>query len=198
MKNQFHLKNSIKYAIILYKCKERLEKMKEEMKIGVEIERKYIIRMPDMTILAAQPEYTRSDIIQIYIQSEPGVTHRVRRRRYQDRVEYIENKKIRIDSISSTEIETEIDECRFDELAQGILEGTRPVLKTRHTFRLEGQVFEIDVYPEWGATAIMETELHSREERAEIPPFIEVIKEVTGDRSYSNASMSRAFPPEMI
>ncbi len=172
--------------------------MKEEMKIGVEIERKYIIRMPDMTILAAQPEYTRSDIIQIYIQSEPGVTHRVRRRRYQDRVEYIENKKIRIDSISSTEIETEIDECRFDELAQGILEGTRPVLKTRHTFRLEGQVFEIDVYPEWGATAIMETELHSREERAEIPPFIEVIKEVTGDRSYSNASMSRAFPPEMI
>ena len=167
-------------------------------RIAIEIERKYIIRTPDMTILAAQPEYTRSDIIQIYIQSEPGVTHRVRRRRYQDRVEYIENKKIRIDSISSTEIETEIDECRFDELAQGILEGTRPVLKTRHTFRLEGQVFEIDVYPEWGATAIMETELHSREERAEIPPFIEVIKEVTGDRSYSNASMSRAFPPEMI
>lgn len=172
--------------------------MKEEMKIGVEIERKYIIKMPDLATLATQPEYTRSDIIQIYLESEPGVTHRVRRRRYSDRVEYIENKKIRIDSISSTEMETVIDESRFDSLASAILDGTRPVLKTRHTFLFAGQTFEIDVYPEWTSTAVMETELQSREERAEIPPFIEIISEVTGDKIYSNASMSRRFPPEVI
>ena len=172
--------------------------MMEEMKIGVEIERKYIIKMPPLSVIAAQPEYTRSDIIQIYIQSEPGVTHRVRRRRYSDRIEYIENKKIRIDGISSTEMETEISETRFDELTSGILDGTRPVLKTRHTFLFAGYTFEIDVYPEWTSTAIMETELQDREERAEIPPFIEVIKEVTGDKTYSNASMSRHFPSEVI
>ena len=172
--------------------------MKEEMKIGVEIERKYIIRMPDFTVLSAQPEYTKSDIIQIYLESELGVTHRVRCRRYSDRVEYIENRKTRIDSISSTEMETVIDESRFDELAQGILEGTRPILKTRHTFTFAGQTFEIDIYPEWTSTAVMETELQSREERAEIPPFIEIISEVTGDKTYSNASMSRSFPPEVI
>lgn len=171
--------------------------MSENMKTGVEIERKYIIKKPHVDLLSIQNEYTKSEIVQIYITSAEGETHRIRRRDYGDRVQYIETRKIRIDSISVTEIEGEITEERFAELKKKQTEGSSPVLKTRHTFKYKGQIFEIDVYPQWHNTAIMETELESREERAEMPEFIEILKEVTGERIYSNASMSKAFPPEI-
>ena len=47
-----------------------------------------------------------------------------------------------------------------------------------------------------GNTAIMETELDSREKQVKIPSFIEILREVTGDKAYSNAGMSRRFPEE--
>ncbi|MBR5144843.1 MAG: hypothetical protein IKW53_07320, partial [Clostridia bacterium] len=36
------------------------------------------------------------------------------------------------------------------------------------------------------------------EEQVEIPEFISIIKDVTGDKKYSNAAMSRSFPEEII
>ena len=100
--------------------------------------------------------------------------------------------------MSSIEEEGEISAIEYEGLLSLIKEGTRPILKKRHTFVYKQQVFEIDVYPEWQKSAIMETELPSREADPEIPEFIEILREVTGDKSYSNASMSRAFPAEII
>jgi len=164
----------------------------------VEIERKYIIKMPSESILSAQNGYTVSKIVQIYLSSEADVTHRVRMRSFGDRVVYTETKKTRIDFISSHEEENEITEAEFCELSGKIKNGTRPVIKTRHTFVLDEVTFEIDVYPEWQNTAIMETELKSREETVKMPSFIEIVKDVTGDKNYSNASMAYAFPEELI
>ena len=76
--------------------------MSKNPNIGVEIERKYIIVMPDINILSRQPEYTQSEITQIYIKSAPGEIHRVRRRAYSDRVCFFETRKIRLDQIHQT------------------------------------------------------------------------------------------------
>ena len=71
--------------------------------------------------------------------------------------------------------------------------------KTRHAFTTVGGVcFEIDVYPEWQHTCILETELSSREERLVFPAQLKVLLEVTGDKKYSNAAMSHTFPEELI
>ena len=100
--------------------------------------------------------------------------------------------------MSATEIERELSPLEFDSLASEIKEGTTPIDKVRHTFVYENQLFEIDVYPQWKFTAIMETELENRETKVEIPSFINIIREVTGDKAYSNAAMSREFPKEDI
>ena len=42
----------------------------------------------------------------------------------------------------------------------------------------------------------MEIELESRDEDAEIPSFIKMLYEVTGEKRYSNAKMAEDFPPE--
>jgi CYTH domain-containing protein len=166
------------------------------MSTSVEIERKFIIEMPDISALRTAPDHTESRITQIYLESETGVTHRVRLREYADVTVATETKKIRIDSMSAVEDEREITLAEFEEKSREIARGTRPVCKTRHTLRHGAYVIEIDVYPEWQSTAILEVELPTRETRVELPPYIRVIREVTGDRKYSNASLSHAFPAE--
>ena len=54
--------------------------------------------------------------------------------------------------------------------------------------------FEIDIYPFWRDKAVMEIELSSEDEDFEIPHEIKVIKEVTGDKRYKNASLAIEIP----
>ncbi len=164
--------------------------------MNIEIEKKYIIKMPDIDRLKAFEEYTASFITQIYLMSEKGVTHRVRSREMQKNTVFTETKKVRIDEMSSYEDEREVSEAEFSSLAKKIDQKTRPIEKMRYTFKYRGQLFEIDVYPEWKNSAILETELQSRECEVDFPSIIEIIRDVTGDRRYSNASMARDFPRE--
>lgn len=167
------------------------------MSSGLEIERKFVIKKPDIKLISSLGGFTESHITQTYLESEPQVTLRVRRREYRDEVVYTETAKRRVDYISAEETEREITRSEYEEAVLNIKVGTKPVIKTRYTFSYGHRVYEIDVYPQWTESCIMEAELQSRDEPLEIPPFIEVIKEVTGDKSYSNASMSKVFPEEI-
>ena len=162
----------------------------------VEIEKKYVIAMPKVSLLEKMPEYTESDIVQIYLSSPSGITHRVRSRSRLGAVVYTETKKVRIDKMSAFEDEREISRDEFEKLALNPAEGTKPIVKKRYTFVYKNQLFEIDVYPEWKSSAIMETELEDRDTVVEFPDFIKILSDVTGNRRYSNAAMAKSFPEE--
>lgn len=165
---------------------------------SLEIERKYVIEKPQIDKMRECGAYTSSEIVQIYLDAEPGVTRRVRSRAYSDgRVQYFETEKQRVDEMSSIEREREITKVEFDNFSLQIAQDTRPITKTRHTFDYLGQTFEIDVYPEWERTCIMETELPSRDTEVKMPDFIRILADVTGDKRYSNAAMSKSFPDEI-
>ena len=57
-------------------------------------------------------------------------------------------------------------------------------------------MFEIDVYPFWKHQAIMEVELKDEGEAAPLPPDVTVLRELTGDRVYSNAALALSVPRE--
>ena len=162
----------------------------------IETERKFIIEMPDTDVLSVMPSYTVSDITQTYLSSKEGVTERVRRRIYQDRTEYTHTTKIRISRLSAIEEEREIDATEYGALLSKIKPGTRPIRKVRHTVCHSGLTFEIDIYPEWEHRAIMECELASENTEISFPDCITVVREVTGMKEYTNASMARQFPKE--
>ena len=44
----------------------------------------------------------------------------------------------------------------------------------------------------------MEVTAGENDVKIAMPDFIEIVKEVTGDKKYSNASMSKEFPKELI
>ncbi len=162
----------------------------------IEIERKYIIKIPDIKEMESAENYRKSDIEQIYLTSLPTVTHRIRKRETLGKTVYTETKKLRIDRISAYEDEREITKEEYEALSKNRRNKTRPVLKTRYTFSYRNQIFEVDVYPSWKTTCILETELKSRDDVVIFPSFIKIIKEVTGERGYSNAKMAESFPKE--
>ena len=165
---------------------------------GIETEIKLIIEKPGEEALREMAGYTESRITQIYVE-DPKLTHRVRRREYSDgRVVFTENTKARISYISSVENEREITEEEYLEISKRIERGASPLFKTRRTFEYSGRVVEIDYYREWQSTAILEVELESENEHPELPPFIKVLRDVTGDKKYSNHSMAHSFPDEIV
>lgn len=163
----------------------------------LEIERKYIIKLPEKSVIEAADGYTKSEILQIYLKSKKGITHRIRKRVFDCGVEYTETTKIRLDAMTAIENEKAITEEDFLLLEKEIAQGTKPISKVRHTFIFEEQLFEVDVYPQWKHSCILETELKDKETEVIFPAFINIIKEVTGIKGYSNAQMSRCFPEEV-
>ena len=59
-----------------------------------------------------------------------------------------------------------------------------------------GQTFELDVYTFWQNIAVMELEVGKESDAVTLPPEIEVVREVTGDRRFTNAALSRSVPDE--
>lgn len=162
----------------------------------IETERKYIVKKPLVLDMQKYPSYTESRITQTYLE-DPTRTHRVRRREYSGGgVEYTENIKERISGMSAIENEREICKDEYNELIKNVQSGTSPVFKTRRTVEYCGYVFEFDFYEPWVDTCIMEVELPSENTEFELPPFVEVVREVTGIKTYSNHSMAYGFPAE--
>ena len=151
-------------------------------------------KKPDFSVIEGIVGYTKSEILQIYITSEDGCDSRVRRRVYPDKTVYTKTEKRHISKMSAIERECKITEAEFSKLSLSIECGTRPIRKTRHTFPYLGKTVEIDEYPFWESTCILEVELKDEGEELILPDFIFVLSEKTGDKAYSNHSMARSVP----
>lgn len=163
--------------------------------MNIETEKKYLIKMPSEEILSGLEQ---SEIEQIYIvTSENYDGERVRRRRYPEREVFTRTGKRRLTAMSAIEDEREISSEEFYSLSRNIEQGTVPVIKKRYVMPYRGYDFEIDVYPFWSETAVMEVELPSETAEFELPPEITVICDVTDDMRYKNHAIARKRPPEM-
>lgn len=153
----------------------------------LEIEKKYLIKMPDIKLLEKQPNYSRSKIEQAYIEGGG----RIRKRSFGDVCKYYKTFKQNLGGITRIEIESEITEAEYRNLMDSKQGGTEIITKERHCFDYKGKVMELDVYSFCEDKATLEIELQSEDETAEIPDFTEVIKDVSQDKSYSNYSLAK-------
>lgn len=161
-----------------------------------EIERKFLIRYPDLAILEKEAEAT--EIEQIYLLSPKGISERVRKRGRNGRYVYTHTIKKRISDLRRAEDEREITEEEYKALLKNADPKRRVIRKTRYCLPYRGMMFEIDVFPFWDDRAFMEIELEDECQQAELPPMISVIREVTEDRRYTNSSLAREIPEEKL
>lgn len=164
---------------------------------GFEIERKYLIRMPDPAYL--QENASPSSIEQTYLlRTEPHVNARVRKRGREGDWTYTHTRKTRINDLRRVEDEREISEEEYRELLKQADPQRNVIRKTRWVLPWKGQLFEIDVFPFWEDRALMEIELEDEEQPVALPPRIRILREVTEDRRYTNSALSREVPMEEI
>ena len=168
------------------------------MKQPLEIERKFLIRMPDIAFLSAQPGARIKHITQTYLLSPAGVTARVRRVKEDGVVRYIRTEKSRLSDRTAIEREQELDEEGYRAALRVADPERLPIKKTRYAVPYEGHVMEVDIYTFWDDRATLEVELTSEDEAFLLPSYLSVVAEVTSDRRYKNAQLARAVPNDLL
>ena len=164
----------------------------------LEIERKYLIVYPDEALLKAQPGCRVLEMEQIYLLAEKGVTARVRRVLENGIESFYHTEKVRRSALSSYETEREIDREAYRELCKNADPGCCVIRKIRYKIP-HGDLFaEIDVYPFWTRQAVLEIELPDENTVPDLPPYITVIRDVSGDKQYTNYSLAQKVPNQII
>ena len=166
---------------------------------NLEIERKYLIRMPEEEKLAAMPGVEIWDLVQTYLTDGPdGCTRRVRSVRTDGKTHYTHTVKHRVTVLSCEEMEEEISRETYDRLLADADPALNAIEKRRYRIPYAGQLLEIDLYSFWSDRATLEVELRREDQAVELPEWIELIREVTGERAYKNRYLAEAIPMEEL
>ena len=168
------------------------------MSTPLEIERKFLIRMPDLSVLSSQKDISIRQITQTYLVVPNGCTRRVRKSVANGTISYRKTEKMRISALSAFEEETEISEEEYLALLREADASLSPIEKMRYTFPHGNHLMEIDIYPFWRDRAILEIELSAEEEEYAVPSFLSVIREVSDDKRYKNVNLARSVVTESI
>lgn len=155
-----------------------------------EIERKFLIHYPDIDWLESMPNCQRIEIIQTYLNANEDEEVRVRQRGVDGNYIYFQTAKRKLSGLKRVEVERRLSKEEYLELLMHADTKKRQIRKTRYCLTYDNQYFEIDVYPFWEDKAIVEIELSVEDTEIRFPQQIQIIKEVTDDDAYKNASLA--------
>lgn len=164
--------------------------------IPLEIERKFLIRQ---TAELFHKCSEKTDIVQTYLlKTDPSLQRRVRSMTANGCTKFFYTEKRFLSASTREENEREISCEEYEALLGEADSSLVPIIKTRHILIYNSQRFEIDCYPFSQSLASMELELSDEHQVIYFPPFADIIKEVTGDKRYSNAALAKngCFPDE--
>lgn len=160
---------------------------------SLEIERKFLIKYPDIDYLMSLV-CSKSEIEQSYMLGAQG-KFRLRKRGENGAYLYVKTVKKKISDTVREEVETRLSEDEYNALLASN-PSTGSIKKDRYCLMYDGVYYEIDVFPFWKKQAYLEVELLSEDDEINLPEFIEVIREVTYDPRYKNSSLCRNIPAE--
>lgn len=159
----------------------------------LEIERKFLIAMPDLKWIVKNTNCEIAHIVQTYLgRSEAGFGNRVRKMQINKETMYYHTAKKSVSGITRIEIEKEITKEEYEKYLNEKSDIVS-LKKTRYIVKKNGLKYEIDIYPFWESTAIMEIELKYEKQHITIPEFINVIGEVTNNMDYTNHSLAKKY-----
>ena len=151
--------------------------------VPLEIERKLVIDVPDVSELSAAA-VTVSDIVQTYLVSSQWDA---------ERVQLTHTGKRTVSAGVAEELETEVDPATYDGLLVRADPARVPIEKTRWVVPWGGLTLEIDGFRAPAGLWLLEVELAdaaSLHDALDLPPWVRVVAEVTGDPAYSNVALA--------
>lgn len=162
-----------------------------------EIERKFLIKKPTLEQLMCAETRSRSDIIQTYLTSKDSKIERRIRMRGTPRTGFSFYYTEKQDKAKGIRIEREKKISQAEYLNYAIEANTslHQISKERICFVYDKQFFELDLYPSSMSDeyAILEIELKDINEPVILPPFLDVVRDVTGEEKYKNSTLARTM-----
>lgn len=156
----------------------------------LEIVRKFLVEYPDLPKLKKRYNCRRVEIRQAYLDAREGEELRIRERKEDGKNIYYKTLKRRLSDRKRLEIEERLSRSEYLRLLREADPTLGSIRKTRYCMSHEGQFFQLDLYPFWDDRALLEIELSDENALVQFPEGIRVIREVTGDREYSNAALA--------
>lgn len=163
----------------------------------LEIERKVLIDAPDLAALEAAARSV-SDIVQTYLVPDGWDAERVRHRLVRDasgeRLQLTYTRKRARGHGVVEEDEHEVDEATYTELLGRTDHGRVPIVKSRYVVPWNGLELEIDRFSSPRELWLLEVELDDADrlhDDLDLPAWIPVVREVTGDPAYTNAAIAK-------
>lgn len=160
------------------------EKMRIDFKkvpVHLEIERRYLLATPPPLASPALAHARPLKIVQTQLRSIPGFigSSRARMTRNPDgTLSYHWAAKRRMNAVTKTEAETEIDKRTYEWLLRYANERP-PLVKTRWKFQFGGVIFELDHVREPHDQWILEVELENENQQFSMPAFLDIQSELT-------------------
>jgi len=152
----------------------------------IEEERTYVVELT-----GELPECVESEITQTYLVADPDCEIRLRRRDWGGEVVNVHKTKKRLPNGEMLETERQVTNALYESLLQQADPYRATIRKTRRSFIWKGQYFEIDTFHEpVDNLTILETKGVAQQESVNFPPFIRVIKDVTGNPQYYNYNIA--------
>ena len=159
----------------------------------LEIERKFLIEMPDIAFLNKMRLCRRVPITQAYLTTNDEGRFRVRKRGIGDDAIYIKTVKHKINDIKRIEIETTITKEAFNAYLSDRKHIQGIISKDRYCLVWQSAYFELDVFPFWQDKALLEIELLSETQPYALPDFVKLIREVSHERTYRNKALAQIY-----
>lgn len=158
-----------------------------------EIERKFLIKYPDISWLEGNKNCKKLEIIQTYLTSKNNEEIRLRQRGANNNYIYTQTTKKNINNRKRIEIEKRLSKEEYIDLLMNSDIAKHQIRKTRYCLIYKNQNFEIDIYPFWKDKAIVEVELNNENQKIDFPKELKIIKEVTDDSNYKNNSLATNY-----
>ena len=150
---------------------------------------KYLIRMPDLNQLVIHYQAVPFDMMQTYLNTtNPSIERRIRQQKNGSDYLYFYTEKHTMPDKTKWDTEKPISQKEY---IQYLMEGDtslRSVHKTKYRFTYRNQRFEIDIYPFSKEKAIMFR--YAENDDIQLPPEIEILREVTGEEEYKNKQLA--------
>lgn len=152
----------------------------------IEEERKYIVELNGDI-----PDSVDSDIVQTYLVADPGVEARLRHRSWNGKDVYVLTTKKPTAQNEQIETERQITKNVYESLLQQADPYRHTIRKRRSSFIWKGQYFELDHFtsPLQGLT-ILETKGVGANEEIRFPPFLNIVREITGNEAFYNYNIA--------
>ena len=156
----------------------------------IENEGKYLVELTGEI-----PDCIESEITQTYLSADPGVEVRLRRRTWNGKTVIIHHTRTRISATEQIETERPISNNLYRSLMKQADPYRTTIRKNRKSFVWKGQSFELDTYKEpCRGLQILECKGVPSLPEDKFPPFIHVVKDITGNKDYYNYNMALKKP----